>query len=85
MTPTTKTLIAASLLLAVAAAVPAAEADPVGACVQDTCVDSDSSVPTVIVCEPLLGCYRIHPEVEADPTCTVSGDGSGVRAECHGG
>jgi hypothetical protein len=78
MPNTTRPLIAASLFLAVAAAVPAAEADPI-------VVDADSLVPTIMHCDPILGCSVIHPTLpEVGGSCSVSGDGDGIRAECHG-
>lgn len=64
MDATTRTLIAAGLLLAVAFAVPAG-AVPVGACVEDVCQE-----------------VQVGPENGA--SCSVSADGSGVLAECHG-
>ena len=78
MSHTTRVLVAASLFLAFAAAVPAAEAVLV---VPD--VDVDHLFPTVMACDPVLGCYVIDVDLP-NPSCSASGHGSGVRAECHG-
>ena len=78
MPNTTRPLIAASLFLAVVAAVPAAEADPI-------VVDADSLVPTILHCDPVLGCHSIPPTLlQVGGSCSVSGDGDGIRAGCHG-